>query len=195
MTTTAESGHYLAYHSVNTCLLSIVVGAELGLAREQVYDLGKSALFHDIGAATADPAVLAKREKLTPADKAHIAQSPLVAAKLMLRTRPLDLGTLKCILAAHEAKQSFFKQEVVNGQTKYVLADVGVFGRIIRLASTYDALTSARPFRPAMTPEDALQLMSTKIKFDLDPFLLSMFTKILAGRSTKQMHGATISPL
>ena len=196
VTTTALSREYLAYHSVNACLLSVVLGMELGLTREQLYDLRRAALFHDIGAAAADQSILQKPAALTREEREQMNQNPLIAAKIMLRTRPLDFGSLKCILAAHEAKQPYFHaSRDANGQAKYTLRDVGVFGRIIRLVATYDALTSARPYRTALAPEDALMAMSTQLRFELDPFLLSTFTKLLAGRSAQQMHGATFSPL
>jgi len=49
LTATRNSNDYLSYHLVNTCLISIVLGLELGLSKEMLLDLGKAALFHDIG--------------------------------------------------------------------------------------------------------------------------------------------------
>jgi HD-GYP domain-containing protein (c-di-GMP phosphodiesterase class II) len=183
MTVARQAHDYLAYHSVNTCLMSIVVGSELGLSREQLFDLGRAALFHDVGAAGNDPAILNKTGALTRQERTVVAQSPLIGAKMMLKARPLDLGALRCILAAAEAKQPYFRIEIdpATNKSRWHLQALGLFGRIIRICSTYDALTSARPYREAFPPEIAIAMMCSQMKHEFDPHLLSTFVKILSG--------------
>lgn len=185
MTTTRQSHEYLQYHSVNTCLMSIVVGAELGLGREQLFDLGRAALFHDVGAAGADPAILNKVGSLTMQERTVVAQNPFISAKVMLRARPLDLGALRCILAAHEAKQPYFRIEhdLKAGKARWHLQNLGLYGRIIRVCSTFDALTSARPYREAFKPDVAIAMMCTQMKHEFDPHLLATFVRVLSGVS------------
>ncbi|HEY4219876.1 MAG TPA: hypothetical protein VGO62_01005, partial [Myxococcota bacterium] len=143
MTSTRQAHEYLPFHSVNTALMSIVVGAELGLPREQLFDLGRSALFHDVGAAGADQAILNKVGALTHQERVVVAQNPYIGAKVMLKARPLDLGALRCILAAAEAKQPYLRIETdpTSGKARWHLQSLGLFGRVIRVCSTYDALT------------------------------------------------------
>jgi HD-GYP domain-containing protein (c-di-GMP phosphodiesterase class II) len=194
MSTTRQSDEYLAYHSVNTCLTSIAVGHELGLSREQLFDLGRAALFHDVGAAGADQTVMNRVGSLTQAERTLVAQNPLIAAKLMLRARPIDLGALRCIVAAHEAKQTYFRVERdAQGQVRWSMQHLGLYGRIIRVASTYDALTSSRPFREAFTPDVALSMMCTQMKHEFDPHLLATFVKILAGIEVAAPGASTYS--
>ena len=185
MTTTRQSHEYLQYHSVNTCLMSIVVGAELGLGREQLFDLGRAALFHDVGAAGADPAILNKVGSLTMQERTVVAQNPFISAKVMLRARPLDLGALRCILAAHEAKQPYFRIEhdLKAAKARWHLQNLGLYGRIIRVCSTFDALTSARPYREAFKPDVAIAMMCTQMKHEFDPHLLATFVRVLSGVS------------
>ena len=188
MTTTRQSHEYLQYHSVNTCLMAIVVGAELGLGREQLFDIGRAALFHDVGAAGADPAVLNKIGSLTVQERTVVAQNPFISAKVMLKARPLDLGSLRCILAAHEAKQPYFRIEhdVGAGKARWHLQNLGLYGRIIRVCSTFDALTSARPYREAFKPDVAINMMCTQMKHEFDPHLLATFVRLLSGVSSEQ---------
>jgi HD-GYP domain-containing protein (c-di-GMP phosphodiesterase class II) len=185
MARTREPREYLPYHSVNTCLLAIVVGTELGLAREPVFNLGRAALFHDVGAAGADAAVLNKVGALSTHERNVVAQNPYIAAKMMLKPRPLDLGALRCIVVAAEAKQPYFRIETdaASGKTRWHLQSLGVFGRIIRVCSTYDALTSSRPYREAFAPAAAIAMMCTQMKHEFDPHLLATFVKVLAGAS------------
>ena len=188
MTTARQSADYLPYHSVNTCLMSIVVGTELGLAREQLFDLGRAALFHDVGAAGADQGILNKVGALTPEERYVVAQNPYIGAKVMLKARPLDLGALRCILAACEAKQPYFRIEAdpTTGKSRWHLQSLGLYGRIIRVCSTYDALTSARPYREAFPPSTAIAMMTTQMKHEFDPHLLATFVKVLAGVQVQQ---------
>ena len=183
MTAARHSNEYLPYHSVNTCLMAIVVGAELGFAREQLFDLGRAALFHDVGAAGADQEIINKAGALTAHERNVVAQNPYLGAKVMLKARPLDLGALRCILAAAEAKQPYFRIETdaVTGKARWHLQSLGLFGRIIRICSTYDALTSSRPYREAFAPDIAIAMMCTQMKHEFDPHLLSTFVKVLAG--------------
>lgn len=188
MTTTRHGEDYLPFHAVNTCLMAVVLGSEIGLTRDQLFDLGRAALFHDVGSAGADPAILNKTGSLTHQERTVVAQSPLIGAKAMLRARPLDLGALRCILAAAEARQPFFRVEV-DPQTqkpRWHMQALGLYGRVIRICSTYDALTTARPYREAFSPETAIAMMTSQMKHEFDPHLLATFVNVLAGRTAEQ---------
>ncbi len=187
MSTARQANEYLAYHSVNTSLLSVVIGSELKMSREQLHDLGKAAMLHDIGVALSmDQSALNKQGALTREEKDRLSQNPLYAAKVLLKGRPLDIGALKCILAAHEAKVSYCKSERdSSGRMRWIARDLGLFGRIIHVASSYDALTSARPYREAFSPEAALGMMCQEMKHEFDPMVLQLFCKVLAGQTTQ----------
>src|SRR5690606_32502411 len=109
--------------------------------------------------------------------------------KIMLKGRPLDLSALKCILAAHEAKQHYSVPETdASGVTRWVkVPHLGVFGRMIHIASCFDALTSARPYREAFTPENALGIMHSQMKHEFDPGLLDVFTALFARQVVKAL--------
>lgn len=57
---------------------------------------------------------------------------------------------------------------------------LGIYGKIMAIVDTYDALTSRRPFRDPYGPEIALALMSSEIKYKFDPVLLRVFMKVMA---------------
>ena len=188
MTVARDSSEYLPYHLVNTCLTSIVVGGELGLSREQLFDLGRAALFHDVGVASADQEIMNKAGELTEHERRVVASSPYLGAKVMLMARPLDLGALRCILAATEAKQPYFRiaTDAATGKARWHLQSLGLFGRIIRICSIYDTLTSSRPNHQALSSSAALEKMSTETQHEFDPHLLSLFVKVLAGVQTEE---------
>jgi HD-GYP domain-containing protein (c-di-GMP phosphodiesterase class II) len=185
-----SSDEYLAYHSVNTSLLSVVMGTTLGLNKEQLHDLGRAAIFHDIGVMGQDQSLIDKQGALTPDERARIKQNPLIAARILMRVRPLDIPALKSILAAHESKIAHFRVVKEGDGVRYEeTKGLGVFGRIIRVASTFDALTSARPYREAFSAEMAMTVMGAQMKNEFDPFFLDLLRHILAHEQTVRFAG------
>lgn len=183
MTTTRSVEDYLMYHSVNTALIAIVFGYELGLNRAQMHELGMAAVFHDIGIAEIDSEILNKRRSLTKDERRAIDLFPLHTVKTLLKGRTLDQSTIKRIIAAYEAKVDYsmpMKDQHGNVKLMPPKVELGLYGSIINIAACYDALTSARPFREAYGPEVALTLMMSDMMYKFDPFLMKVFMKVMA---------------
>lgn len=183
VTTCRSDSEYLPYHSVNTCLLSIVFGAELGLDKRQLHDLGMAALFSQIGLGGIPEVVLSRPSGLSPEERRLIDLYPLRSAKKILFARGLDKTTMNRIVAGYESKVDFaIPQRVGDHEIKLVLPKVGlgVFGKVIAICETYDALTSKRPYRDAYGPELALALMWGEIRYKFDPVLLRVFMRVMA---------------
>ena len=56
---------YYYHHSVNVCIISTLIGKQLGLPRDKVKDLATGALLHDLGMVCVDPQILTKPRELT----------------------------------------------------------------------------------------------------------------------------------
>lgn len=194
---TIDAGDYIPYHSVNTTLLCIAMGNTLKFSREQMLELGKAALFHDIGAASVDPSISYKRGSLTEEERVMLSRNPLQGAKTLLKTRPLDLGTLKSMLSTVEAKHHYYAPVVdANGATVYVpRTELGLFGRIIRIASVFDALVSPRPYRPPYPPVQAMQLMNSQMRHEYDPRLLDVFNHIVRSQVMENAQASAPAPI
>jgi HD-GYP domain-containing protein (c-di-GMP phosphodiesterase class II) len=193
MTTTRSVDDYLLYHSINTCLISVVFGTELGLGRSQLHDLGMAALFHDIGIAEVDPAIINKKRALTPDERRVLDLYPLHTVKTLLKGRTLDQQTVQRLIIAYESKIDYSKpMKTQNGKVKLMLpkVELGLCGRIIGIAATYDALTSARPFREAYGPEVAMTLMISQMKYKFDPWLSKVFMRVMAIQPVRVLEQA-----
>ncbi|HZX42456.1 MAG TPA: hypothetical protein VFE93_11515, partial [Myxococcaceae bacterium] len=94
MSTMRQESEYLIFHQVNTCLLSIVFGVELGLTKAQLRDLGFIALFHDAGMATIPDELAGKRGGLTGEERSLIARAPLVSVRNVLMEKGFTRTTL-----------------------------------------------------------------------------------------------------
>jgi HD-GYP domain-containing protein (c-di-GMP phosphodiesterase class II) len=182
LSTLKSDDEYLCYHSVNVALLSIVFGAELGLDKAQLRDLGMAALFHDVGKVDVDDNVLEKRGKLEPDEMKKVRKSPIYSVKKILRSRQLNKLTIHRIITAYEHKTDFGAPvKDLKGNVSFVVpkSDLGVFSKIIAVVDCYDALTSRRPFRDAFSPQIALTLMWTELKHKFDPDFLLIFMNIM----------------
>ena len=192
MTTTRSVEDYLLYHSINSALISIVFGQEMGLDRAQLHELGMAALFHDIGMAEVDKKIVNKRRQLTKEERRIIDLYPLHTVKTLLKGRSLDAAMTKRIIAAYESKVDYsMPMKDKDGNVKLMLpkVELGLYGRIINVAACYDALTSARPFREAYGPEVAMTLMVSDMKYKFDPWLLKVFMKVMAIQPVKILEG------
>ncbi len=190
VTTTRSDTDYLPYHSVNTMLLCVVFGAELGLDKRQLHELGMAALFSQVGLVGVSEEILSRKGGLTDEERKEIDLFPLRSAKKILFSRGLDKSTMARIVAAYESKVDFaIPRRTADGEIELVMPKMGlgIYGKIIAICETYDALTSKRPFREAYGPEIALALMSSEIKYKFDPVLLRVFMKVMAIQPIKIM--------
>ena len=183
LTTTRNDAEYLAYHSVNTALMAIVYGTELGLTKPQLRDLGYIALFHDAGMGTVPDELLNKRGALTLDERNVINRAPLISIRNILQERQINRATLLRLVTTFEHKVDF-GTAVRDGQGNIQMiipkANLGLYAKLISIAATYDALTSKRPFRDAYGPEVALMLMWTEMRNKFDPDLLKVFMRVMA---------------
>jgi HD-GYP domain-containing protein (c-di-GMP phosphodiesterase class II) len=183
MTTMRRESDYLVFHQVNTCLLAIVFGAELGLTKAQLRDLGFIALFHDAGMATLPDELAGKRGGLTPEERALVAKAPLVSVRNILMEKGFTRTTLHRVVATLEYKSDFgtaVRDARGNIQMIIPKTSLGLYAKVIAIASGFDALTSRRPFRDAYGPEIAMMLMWSELRHKFDPDLLQVFMKVLA---------------
>lgn len=183
MTTTRSDSEYLAYHSCNTALITIVFGAELGLTKAQLRDLGYIALFHDAGMGTVPDELLNKRGALTLEERNIINRAPLISIRNILQEKQINRATLLRLVTTFEHKVDY-GTAVRDGQGNIQMiipkANLGLYAKMIAIAATYDALTSKRPFRDAYGPEVALMLMWTEMRNKFDPDLLKVFMRVMA---------------
>jgi HD-GYP domain-containing protein (c-di-GMP phosphodiesterase class II) len=194
VTTTRSEADYLAYHSVNTCLLAVVFGQELGLDKKQLHELGMSSMFSQVGLVDLPSEIMNKRGGLTEEERREVDLFPLRSAKKILISRGIDKSTMMRIVAAYESKVDFaIPRKGSDGEVQLVMPKMGLgtFGKIIAICETYDALTSKRPFREAYGPEIALALMSSEIKYKFDPIFLRVFMKVMAIQPIKILEGAS----
>ncbi|NOJ96187.1 hypothetical protein HMI51_25030 [Corallococcus coralloides] len=183
MTTQKREEDYLVYHQVNVALMCIVFGAELGLTKPQLRDLGYIALFHDAGMTTLPEELSTKRGALTADEKTTVARAPLISVRNILMEKGFSRSTLLRVVTTFEHKTDYgtaVRDARGNIQMIIPKTNLGVYAKIIAICDAYDALTSRRPYRDAYGPEVALMLMWTEMRQKFDPELLAVFMRVMA---------------
>ncbi len=162
---------YTFYHSVNVTVLSLVVGVALSLNKTQLYKLGLAALLHDIGKVFIPKKLLNKPSKLEKEEYELIKTHPYKGYKYLKEKFDMPVVTYIGILQHHERFDGEGYPYNIAGHK------ISLFGRIISISDVYDALTSKRPYREALSPSEAVEYIMAGSGTLFDPDLVSNFLK------------------
>ena len=161
---------YAPHHAANTTVLSIVLGEKLGLGKVELADLGLAAVFHDVGLASCGGPALEKGGPLDASERAALEQHPIASVEYLLEEKKYTRSALERIVVAFEHHRHF-----AGGGYPAVNRRPDLLSRIVSIAATYDALTTARPWRPAHLPDEALGNMLRQSGKVFDPVLMKIF--------------------
>ncbi len=143
---------YTAGHSVRVGDLSFELGREMGLPRASLHHLRVGGLLHDIGKIGIRDTVLLKPGKLDEDERRLIEQHPTIGLRI-LEWAELPKEVLEIVGGHHERLNG-------GGYPLGLSADeLSVFPRITAVADMYDALTTDRPYRRGLSPQEALRML------------------------------------
>jgi putative nucleotidyltransferase with HDIG domain len=140
---------YTAGHSERVAALSVVIGRELALADHELDMLRLGALLHDIGKIGVPDAVLRKPGTLTDEEFALIERHPAIGARILEPLR-LPPEVLAIVELHHEQPDGHGYPHGLRG------AQIPRLAAIVHGADAFDAITSARAYRPGRPISDAL---------------------------------------
>ena len=148
-------------HSDLVATLAARIAAALGADEADVTDLRRAAMLHDIGKLAVSNRLLDKRGPLTAAELAQVREHPLITARILERIPGF----------AHLAPVAASHHERLDGSGyPYGLRAENLTGpmRVLAVADVFEALTSARPYRPSMGVEAALATLRAEAPARLD---------------------------
>lgn len=167
--------YYTYTHSVNVSVLSAALGAAIGLGKSDVVNLGMGAMLHDVGKTSVPSLILNKQGNLDPHEYKIIQGHVRRGGEILREHNAFPESAYDALLQHHEKLSGRGYPFKLRGQ------EINLFGRISGIADCYDALTTNRPYRSALSPYHALQIISQDIG-DYDPDLLAAFVKMLGKR-------------
>ena len=141
---------YTSGHSERVSALSVAIGRQMELPADQLEILRLGALLHDIGKIGISDAVLRKPGALTPDEFELIEQHPSVGARI-LRNVHFLAPHLPIVELHHERPDGQGYPHRLQGD------EIPLLARIVHVADAFDAMTSARAYRPARGAAEALR--------------------------------------
>ncbi|HEU4587242.1 MAG TPA: HD domain-containing phosphohydrolase [Gemmatimonadales bacterium] len=177
LTTIRDYDEYTFTHSVNVCIFSVALGKKLGLSKLQLYDLGMTALLHDIGKARVPTEVLNKTGGLNE-DEWKIMQShPWLGALTLFGLRGYDEIPYRSILVAYE---HHMKSDLSGYPRSIRPRTLGIFSRIVAVADGFDAATTRRVYQTVpIEPDQVLREMWENPKRGYDGILVKALINLL----------------
>jgi len=170
--TVEAKDQYTRGHSEQVKRLSIELAKKMGLNKERVDLVARSAILHDVGKIEIPDAILNNKEPLTEKEWQIIKKHPTRMATIL---SPLDF-------LHQETHVALFHHERYDG-TGYGVglkgADIPIESSIIAVADMFDAMNSDRPYRPKLSKETVLQELKKSQGTQHAPAIVTSFLEML----------------
>jgi HD-GYP domain-containing protein (c-di-GMP phosphodiesterase class II) len=153
---------YTRGHSARVARMARAVGARLGCDDGRLALLGMGGALHDIGKLVVPEAILNKPGPLTPEEVAEVRAHPEIGARLVALDRTLR-AALPGVLYHHERWDGGGYPSGRAG------TEIPLEARILTVADCFDAMTSDRPYREAMPPDQAIEEVDRCAGSQFDP--------------------------
>ena len=164
---------YTEDHCERLCDLSVRLGERLGLPEDEITALRRAGIVHDVGKVAVPDAILLKPGPLTADEWKVIRQHPLVGERICAPLKSFRL-VLPVIRHHHEKLDGSGYPDGLKGK------QIPVTARVLQLVDVYDALTSERPYKRALSPAEALNTMEEEVKRGWwDPQIFAMFRQVI----------------
>lgn len=163
---------YTFAHSVNVCILSMLIGDRLQFSKSDIARLGVAALLHDIGKTLVPQNILNKPGRLDGNEWELMKYHTFFGAKELCRIQALrEVGDALFVALQHHVQYN------MNGYPQRPGGwDLRLFSRICTVADYYDAMTTPRVYQKVpFTPDGALRYILEKSGEVFDPFIAKVF--------------------
>lgn len=169
---------YTIGHSFRVSKYSLLIGKKLGLSSINLKTLKVGSMFHDIGKIGISNKVLLKNSRLTDIEYFQIKSHPLIGSHILFPV-PIYSKVIPIVKFHHERFDG-------NGYpTKLRGLDIPLLVRIVTIADTFDAMTSARTYRDALSLDYVISEFEKNKGTQFDPELTDIFLNILKNDYSK----------
>jgi GAF domain-containing protein len=153
---------YTSGHSGRVARLTTAIARAMGLAEDEVEGIGLASHLHDIGKIAIDNSILGKPTRLSRSEFDAITRHPVVSYDILSNIR-FPYGDIALLTRHHHERLN--GQGYPDGKSS---AELTTGMRILSLADAFDAMTSDRPYRPAMSVESALEEITRHVSVQFD---------------------------
>lgn len=165
--------NYTYQHSVNVAVISLVLGVQLQLNQSDLYTLCMGALIHDIGKTLIPKNILLKNGPLNDEELKTIKEHTTKGYNYLKGSLDISAPSRIVALQHHERIDGKGYPDRVKDKS------ISRFARMVAIADVYDALTSDRPYRKAMSPNDAVEYILSHGDTQFDYEMVKVFSKAI----------------
>ena len=162
---------YTAGHSARVTAYTLVLARQSGNHADEFETIRRAGLMHDIGKVGVPDAVLLKPGALDAAERALI-EAHVTIGYHMLVSVPFLGASLPAVRGHHERWDGAGYPDRLAG------ADIHPHARLMSVADSYDAMTSARPYRAALSVEEAARRLRADSGSQFDPAAIELFDAV-----------------
>jgi putative nucleotidyltransferase with HDIG domain len=177
---------YTRGHSTRVTDLAEAVARRLGWDEQRIASLRVGGPLHDIGKLAVSDEVLRKEGRLDDHELAEIREHPKIGAKLLLRITALR-EAIPYVLYHHERWDGTGYPSGKAGEA------IPIEARVLAIADAFDAMTSDRPYRTALSREDALAEVERCAGTQFDPEIARVFLEVFGRVEADELPAAAIS--
>ncbi len=163
----AAHDYYTHTHSINVSIYALSLAKYLGLKDKDLEDMGMSSMMHDLGKSKVNWDIINKNGKLTDIEFTRMKKHPGAGYDIAVSMGITDKRILSGIRSHHEKLDGTGYPDGLKDK------EISLFPRIIAVCDVFDALTTKRSYKDAMTSFEAISLMKKQMQGHLDMRLLN----------------------
>ena len=141
---------------------AVKIGKDLGVNESELNAIRAAAMLHDIGKLAVPEQILSKPGRLTPEEFEKMKIHPVVGAEILDRVQ-FPYPVVPIVRSHHERWDGTGYPDATSGEA------IPIGARILAVVDCFDALTSERPYRRAVSPEEALAHLKAESGKSFDP--------------------------
>jgi two-component system cell cycle response regulator len=163
--------------------LALAVGRELHMGPEGLDEVARAAELHDVGKIAVPDAILDKPGALDPVEWSFMRRHPLIGERILLAA-PALRPVARLVRSSHERFDG-------GGYPDGLRADeIPLGARIVAVCDAFDAMTTDRPYREAVSETDAIAELRRCAGTQFDPMVVEAFCRVIARE--RPAHGEVL---
>ncbi len=154
LTQLKNQDEYTSQHSLNVCILSILLARYLKYSEKELHNVGLCGLLHDMGKMKVPLEILNKPGKLTDEEAVIMRSHTTQGRDILISARDVYPGTIDVAYTHHEKLDGSGYPRGLDG------AGISVYARLVSIVDTYDAITSDRVYAKGRLHLQAINILT-----------------------------------